>query len=118
MYPVFVSAFLLIQLAADDPIVTDRPDFTESSVVVPLRRLQLETGFTQSWAAGSKSFTAPEALFRYGIAQKLELRVGLPNWTLQRDGSTSQTGWSDLYLGTKLQLGPTPSGIDAAIIIA
>lgn len=74
---------------AQERIVTDRPDFTESSLVVPLKRLQLESGFTYQ----SLRFSAPELLLRYGLAPRSELRLGLPDYKS-----------SETYLGAKFQL--------------
>lgn len=100
---------------AQDPIVTDRPDFTESSVVVPRGSLQIESGFTyERTTRNSTSSAYPETLLRYGLTDRLEMRVGLPNYN-RLEG---QEGFDDLYLGAKIQLGQTKSGIDFALIPA
>jgi hypothetical protein len=98
----------------DEPLVTDRPDFTESSSVVGLHVVQLEAGYTYTHddhADGrSHSHTFPEALLRVGVlAPWCELRVGW-GWAeeLALEGGLSNTdsGSEDLYLGTKLALTP------------
>lgn len=100
-------------LLFQDPIVTDRPDFTESALVVPLYRRQLETGLTFEWTTDGNTFTLPEALFRYGISPLWEIRVGSPDFL----NSSGSRGWGDSYVGVKRQLGPA-AGFDIAIIIA
>ena len=48
-------------------LVTDRPDFTESGIVVPVGSLQFEAGFTWESNAGDvRSFSGPELLVRWG----------------------------------------------------
>jgi hypothetical protein len=111
-------AFAQDKAKPTEPIVTDRPDFTESSIVVPLRWLQMESGFTYQSFRGGSSFSAPELLFRYGYASRAELRLGLPDYNrLRADGETFY-GFGDTYLGAKFQLGPLPNGDDLALIPA
>ena len=98
----------------DEPITTDRPDFTESSVTVGRDVFQIESGYTfgQDDEAGARtrSHSIGELLFRYGVyADWLELRLGVsPVAESVRDigGSASGSGVQDLYLGTKLALTP------------
>ncbi len=100
-------------------LVTDRPDFTESSVVVPRGSLQLESGF--SWERGEggrRALDAPELLLRYGMGRRAELRLGPPVYAGTRGGGASSSGFGDTYLGVKYQLGPTRRGLDLAVIPA
>lgn len=111
----FVFAALPLE-PSQDPIVTDRPDFTESSLVVPRNALQIETGLTyEKITRRASNLSGPEALLRYGLADKLELRVGLPNYN--RFESPDAEGFDDLYLGAKIQLG-SHRGTDFALIPA
>ena len=97
----------------DDALVTDRPDFTESSSVVPRCRLQIETGYTylhdESAGVSVDEHVLPEMLLRYGLTDCLELRVvwvGFVSST-ERDrltGLTDQTdGGTGLDIGIKRQ---------------
>ena len=53
------------QTAAEEPLVTDRPDFTESSSSLGKGYLQLESGFTfVEFEAGTDVSTVPEILAR------------------------------------------------------
>ncbi len=93
-----------------EPLMTDRPDFTEASSTVGRRVLQIESGYTYSFnndgSTQSIGHTYPESLFRYGfLADWLELRMAT-NFANQRIDSVSESGMTDLYLGVKLGLTP------------
>lgn len=98
----------------DEPLVTDRPDFTEASSTVGLGVAQIEFGYTFSLdddgQISSRGHSWGEPLLRYGILHDwLELRVGLlpVTETLRQGGLTNSTsGTEDLYLGFKLGLTP------------
>lgn len=97
------------------PMVTDRPDFTESAVAV--RRVQLEAGWTVETAAGADAHTVGEALVRIPAARGLELRVGLPSWLAI--GAPASDGLGDASVGAKLELagdGPGADGPDVALL--
>lgn len=97
-------------------IVTDRPDFTESSSTVDSGRWQVETGLTHSWTGRDRETQAPETLLRVGCGPRWELRLGMPSYQLQRDGGVTGDGWGDLYFGTKLRLLDLPGGFQVAWI--
>lgn len=96
-----------------EPLVTDRPDFTEASSTVGLGVAQLEAGFTYSYdstdAGRSTGYSYPETLLRVGVlAEWLEARVA---WnyassadTIFGDGRIADSGAEDLYLGFKWAL--------------
>jgi len=98
------------RLNLDDPIVTDRPDFTEASSPVGKGVVQAEMGYTYYYDAASSPHEAshvyPELLLRSGVlADWLELRFGQTLVTLDRPGDSS-TGFADMYLGAKLGIVP------------
>lgn len=70
----------------DGPISTDRPDFSESTGVVPRGRFQFETGytFTRDSELGTRTgeHTFPEILLRMGLATDWELRIGWTGFSL------------------------------------
>lgn len=117
----FLAGFWLATLGmaqSKEPISTDRPDFTEGATVVPLRSIQLETGFTYQWSRPEFSFSGPEALLRYGAGPRTEFRLGIPDINWQRAGGQSSNGFGDIYIATKLQMGPLKNGDDFALIPA
>ena len=92
----------------DEALISDRPDFTESSSVVGLGVLQVESGYTYSYdddgSSRSIGHSYPETLFRFGVlANWLEFRLGTSFSELNLDGARSR-GADDLYLGFKLGL--------------
>lgn len=120
-------AFTLIALAPlqgqDQPaagypsptIVTDRPSFTNSSIVVPAGSLQLENGFLETYNQGQDVVDGPETLLRFGIATKTELRFTVPDYFYNASrGGGSGSGFGDMAIGMKQQFGPTPGGFDVS----
>jgi len=98
----------------DEPLASDRPDFTEASVTVGRGVRQLEMGYTYFHDdVGNTSTTShsyPEFLFRVGVLTDwLELRVGWNYASLKENFgplTRSTSGSEDLYLGIKLGLTP------------
>jgi hypothetical protein len=97
----------------DEPIVTDRPDFTEASVTVGRGVVQLESGYTYTFdddgTTSVRTNGVPEALFRIGMfADWFEWRLSynyLDETTSQTGvGRSTISGSDDLYLGVKLAL--------------
>ncbi len=97
----------------DEPLVTDRPDFTEASSTVGSGVVQLEMGYTfvndAVDSAGEKvrGHSVPETLFRIGIANPVELRIFWNyNWEEVVAGASRDTfdGADDLGLGFKVDL--------------
>ena len=114
----------------DEPLVTDRPDFTESSVAVGRGVVQVEFGytFTSSTSEGVtvRTQTVGEQLLRAGFyADWLEFRLGMIpgllmdsiddfdfsfpiafEQTKSAGVSHSTAGLTDLYTGLKIALVP------------
>lgn len=98
----------------DEPLMTDRPDFTEASTTVGKGALQIESGYTyvrnQDPGDNSTTHSLGEVLFRYGVfADWFEFRIQvlpLRQTTSIPGPSRTVTGLSDLYLGAKIGLTP------------
>ena len=105
---------ILAQTDAID-LGADRPDFTESALAVPRGSLQIEAGTTwERTGVGLDTISGPETLVRWGVADRLELRLEVPEWVdtgEQRGGG----GLSDAAIGAKLQIGPAGTWEVAAI---
>jgi hypothetical protein len=99
----------------DPEIVTDRPDVTESAIVVPKGSVQFENGMTWSTARGNRSLGLSETLMRIGFSTKTEARVVLPNY-VGGLGRNSVSGFDDFGLGIKQQIGPFRGDFDLSVI--
>jgi len=89
------------------PISTDRPAFTDSSLVVPAGSFQLENGLLDTATLGQSVIDAPESLVRIGLARKTELHFSVPGYFYNPTVSNGiASGWGDLAIGVKQQLGP------------
>ncbi len=99
-----------------EPIATDRPAVTNSSVVVPPGSLQVENGFLEISSQGQSVVDGPESLVRFGIAKRTELRFTVPDYfhNLNTGGGS---GFGDFAFGVKEQLGPTPGKFDVSVIL-
>ncbi len=87
-----------------DPLVTDRPDFTESAVTVRPGRVQLEAGYTFGRNGDASSHTFGEVLLRIGALSRIEIRVGLNSYAVTDSRSDAERGFEDVSLGAKISL--------------
>jgi len=123
-----VSVLSQVSVFAQKPqlpeLVTDRPDFTESSEVVGTGILQLEFGTSVEGDgqadARDRVLTAPLALLRVGVARRVELRFSSDGYIFDRLGSrlgqTTTRGEADLEVGAKVVLKDGASGFGMAVI--
>jgi hypothetical protein len=88
-------------------ISTDRPSVANSSAVVPQGAFQVENGLLFTNAQGQNTLDLPETFLRFGLLKKTELRLAVPAYfhTLS-SGPGAASGFGDLGLGVKQQLGP------------
>jgi hypothetical protein len=114
--PVYSCAWM--ELESDAPISTDRPGFLFAPTVVPVGRLQVETGLptyslVRDGGNEAEAWTFPVAL-RYGLSESVELRATPPAWTETRieEGSESDRdeGFGDSEIGAKFALPPLGDG--------
>ena len=115
---------LAAQEGAD--LVTDRPDQTESAVVVPRGAFQIELGASylrdDQPAQRLEILEGPGTLVRWGLASRVELRLAWPGWSeleSRRGGnSTTLRGVGDPELGTKISLASAERGdaLDLALL--
>ena len=94
-----------------ETIVTDRPDQTESPNLVPTGFFQIETGFLYEEMENpnfqEKNLTYNTTLFRYGLLNNLELRLGFDcsktETSLKNNPKNEvSNGMSPLYVGFKI----------------
>jgi hypothetical protein len=94
-----------------DEIVTDRPDVTNSSLVVPTGSLQSENGVNVSARQSSPIIDGTNSRLRLGIAPCLEVLVDLPNYVAAIHGDVS-SGFTDVAPAVKWQISPLPGKVD------
>src|SRR5262249_7430903 len=63
-------------------------------------------------------FDLAETLIRVGAASRTEIRIVVPNYVGGLSGRNTGSGFDDLALGMKQQIGPLPGGIDLSVIAA
>ena len=86
------------------PLITDRPDFTESPQTVPQGMTQIEAGITFERAGRDKATTLGETLVRIAAGNSAEIRVGIPSYITQRGEGARANGFDDSFLGAKFAL--------------
>jgi hypothetical protein len=80
---VLLAAAALPASAQEPELESDRPDFTESAVVVPGGSVQLEGGGTWLHGDGGRDLlSGPELLLRWGVSRSVELRLVAPDLLL------------------------------------
>jgi len=100
---------------AKDEIATDRPDVTNSSLVVPVGSLQSENGVNLSSRGVGQIIDGTNTRWRLGIASCLEVLVDLPTYSTTVRGSGS-SGFSDVSPAIKWQVSPLPGKVDASLV--
>ncbi|HKK60012.1 MAG TPA: transporter [Salinivirga sp.] len=110
----FIVLAFVVQAQENVPVlITDRPDQTESSVTVPVKSLQIETGFMlaneQTDLFDLSSITYNTTLLRYGLLDNFELRLGLEYLEEKvefqdTDETDKANGFSPLYTGFKVKV--------------
>ena len=88
----------------NEPIVTDRPDFTESPETVPPGRAQLEGGVTFTRTGEDEERAPGELLLRLATGPRTELRVNAGSYLLTRGPEGRASGFEDITLGFKVKL--------------
>ncbi len=108
--------------AAPGPVITDRPDRTESTSIVPRGYAQLEVGWSLETveAAGTSlhTHTVPGLLARVGVLGALEARIGFAGFQLTNQPALDgEEGLGDMELGFKYRLASARGWLpDVAVI--
>ena len=98
------------------PIATDRPDTTNSSVVVPVGSLQNENGINVSRRDGADIFDGTNSRWRLGIAPCFEVLIDLPNYVGTFRGA-GVSGFGNIAPAFKWQISPVPGKIDLSVTV-
>ena len=110
---------------AQQPLVADRPDFTEATSTVGRGVFQFEFGYTfgvdDTNGVTTRAHSYGEPLLRVGfLDDQLEFRVGAGAATLSTEShgrAATDSGLEDLYLGVKLALTEQRGAFPATAIL-
>ncbi len=111
-FAIMISLYSFSQENETPDIITDRPDQSESTAIVPLNMLQIETGFVyehdKTDLAEFNNTTFNTTLFRYGLFKSTELRIGMEYLESIRKelsgGEYSAKGFGALHTGVKVKI--------------
>ena len=94
--------------ASRGPLVSDRPDFTESTVTMRTGEVQLEGGHTFTRVTSAKVNTTGELLVRVGVGSRAELRFEPGSYTKVTSPLGDASGREDGAIGVKLRFHTPP----------
>src|SRR6202050_2292574 len=97
-----------------DEIITDRPDVTNSSVVIPAGSLQIENGVNLSARDGDRLIDTNTRL-RFGIANCFEFLLDTPTYSANVS-NPKNSGFSDVAPALKWQISPVPGKVDLSAV--
>jgi len=97
-----------------NPIETDRPDTTNSSIVVPVGSLQNENGSNLSRRDGADIFDGTNSRWRLGLAPCFEALIDVPNYTGTFRGA-GVSGFGNVTPAVKWQVSPLPGKFDLSV---
>lgn len=101
-----IGAGLTPAAAQNGPLVSDRPDFTESTGTIAPGHVQLEAGVTRQETGEIDALSAGEILVRIGLGERLEARLGAGSWTQIDVPGDQIDGYEDPSVGLKVRLTP------------
>lgn len=122
---ILLSSLFIKAQNSDIPLVTDRPDITESAIVVPDSTFQIENGilFESQNSSGSTihNISLSSLLIRFRMMNNIEFRIG-GNYQIMETSNNfykiSTSGISNVSVGAKGQfLKQNINGIDMAAIL-
>ena len=96
------------------PIATDRPDVTNSSIVVPQGSLQNENGINVSRRDGADIFDGTNTRWRYGVAPCFEVLIDVPNYAGTFRGA-GDSGFGNVAPAFKWQVKPLPDKVEFSV---
>jgi hypothetical protein len=97
-------------------IATDRPDVTNSSLVVPAGSFQSENGINTSHQAAGSGFDGTNSRMRFGVAPCLELLVDIPSYVGRLSGTTN-TGFTNVTPAVKWQVSALPEQSSLSVVV-
>ncbi len=104
IYTLLIVATIFASTQAAGQIITDRPDFADATVPVPVGMLQVESGYLFSKTTGTSQHTLGQALVKTGLTKRMEIRLGVNSYQKIEVGGNDISGFSDGSLGIKARL--------------
>jgi hypothetical protein len=102
--------------SSQSEIATDRPDVTNSSLVVPSGSIQSENGVNTSGQGAGKGFDGSNSRLRFGIAPCLEVLVDMPSYFGRLSGNVD-TGLTNLTPAVKWQVSALPEPANLSVTV-
>jgi Putative MetA-pathway of phenol degradation len=96
-------------------IATDRPDVTNSSLVVPAGSFQSENGINTSGQRAGAGFDGSNSRLRFGVAPCLELLIDVPSYVGHITGNID-TGFTNVTPAVKWQLSALPDTWSLSVV--
>lgn len=97
-----------------DEIATDRPDVTNSSLVVPVGSFQSENGVNLTGRDGGRMVDGTNTRWRLGLVPCLEVLIDLPDYVSNLK-APGLSGFTDVAPAIKWQISPVPGKIDLSV---
>jgi Putative MetA-pathway of phenol degradation len=97
-------------------IETDRPDVTNSSLVIPFGSLQSENGVEVSRRDGVRIFDGTNSRLRFGISPCLEVLIDLPTY-ITSFRELSPSGFTNVAPAVKWQISLIPAKFDLSMTV-
>jgi hypothetical protein len=88
----------------EEPLVGDRPDFTESPDTIPRGHFQVETGVTFQRVDEDEAFSLGEVLVRIGGGERWEARIDAGSYLRVDTPNQEARGFADPGIGIKVKL--------------
>lgn len=118
LFILLLASMLSLQLMAQEVEFTaDRPGASTGTSVVGRNVVQWEQGVEYEGGEGNGSITFSNTLFRYGLFDRMELRLS-GDGILYDDNGTFKPAFSGLTIGTKVQCYEGKGAIPAVAILA
>lgn len=96
-------------------IATDRPDVTNSSLVVPSGSFQSENGINTSGQRSGASFDGTNSRLRFGVAPCLELLIDVPSRVGRLSGNVD-SGFTNVIPAVKWQVSALPEAWTLSVV--
>lgn len=110
---VALVALLCGSAGAEEPLVSNRPGFSNTWEIVQPGRVELNAGVQFGRVEDAEILSVGQVLVRAGLSERLEFRVGLNSWVDLSTPGADASGLEDPSLGLKIKLFDGAGGVGA-----